>query len=198
MYCRLLFHDGQKTQGQKNSSPEKTQAIFSQKNQGTRGYFGNLPTKTPKTPKLKITVTSAKFWPKSQKIPLISEKTQANPKKTQGVWLKTQCTRGKSLLHPLTKREHKKPVLSVFTGRTCYLSKSLDCSNNIHQKLVLMLTNLAYLKLAKSPSIPFFFVRYLFFVKYHYKINSCAFLLVRFAGYSNVTYLPMHIVVGWI
>ena len=31
--------------------------------------------------KPKISGTSAKFWPKSQKIPLISEKTQANPKK---------------------------------------------------------------------------------------------------------------------
>ena len=59
--------------------------------------------------KPEITGTSAKFWPKSQKIPLISEKTQANPKKTQGIWLKTQCTRGKSLLHPLKKRENKKP-----------------------------------------------------------------------------------------
>ena len=62
--------------------------------------------------KPEITGTSAKFWPKSQKIPLISEKTQANPKKTQGIWLKTQCTRGKSLLHPLKKRENKKPGLT--------------------------------------------------------------------------------------
>ena len=43
---------------------------------------------------------------------MISEKTQANPKKTQGIWLKTQCTRGKSLLHPLKKRENKKPALT--------------------------------------------------------------------------------------
>ena len=59
--------------------------------------------------KTKISATTVKFWPKSPKIPLISEKTQANPKKTQGIWLKTQCTRGKSLLHPLKKRENKKP-----------------------------------------------------------------------------------------
>ena len=31
--------------------------------------------------KTKISVTTVKSWPKSQKIPLISEKTQANPKK---------------------------------------------------------------------------------------------------------------------
>ena len=65
------------------------------------------------TSKPKIIGTTLKFWPKSKKIPLISEKTQANPKKTQGIWLKTQCTRGKSLLHPLKKRENKKP------GVTC-------------------------------------------------------------------------------
>ena len=34
--------------------------------------------------KPEITGTSAKFWPKSQKIPLISEKTQANLKRKQG------------------------------------------------------------------------------------------------------------------
>ena len=44
--------------------------------------------------KTKISATTVKFWPKSPKIPLISEKTQANPKKTQGIWPKTQCTRG--------------------------------------------------------------------------------------------------------
>ena len=59
--------------------------------------------------KPKITGTNVKIWPKIAKIPLISEKTQANPKRTQGIWLKTQCTRGKSLLHPLKKRENKKP-----------------------------------------------------------------------------------------
>ena len=61
--------------------------------------------------KTKISATTVKFWPKSPKIPLISEKTQANPKKTQGIWPKTQCTRGKSLLHPLKKRDKKKPGL---------------------------------------------------------------------------------------
>ena len=42
----FFFHGSQKTQGEKNSSPEKTQAIFGQKTQGTRGCFENLPTKT--------------------------------------------------------------------------------------------------------------------------------------------------------
>ena len=43
----FFFHASQKTQGEKNSSPEKTQAVFGQKTQGTRGYFENWPTKTP-------------------------------------------------------------------------------------------------------------------------------------------------------
>ena len=43
----FFFHGSQKTQGEINSSPEKTQAIFGPKTQGTRGYFENLPTKTP-------------------------------------------------------------------------------------------------------------------------------------------------------
>ena len=63
--------------------------------------------------KPKITGTTVKFWPKCQKIPFISEKTQANPNKTQGIWLKTQCTRGKSLLHPLKKCYEKKPALDA-------------------------------------------------------------------------------------
>ena len=77
--------------------------------------------------KPEITGTSAKFWPKSQKIPLISEKTQANPKKTQGIWLKTQCTRGKSLLHPLKKRENKKPGLSETVIISIHFEMSISC-----------------------------------------------------------------------
>ena len=69
--------------------------------------------------KPKISATTVKFWPKSPETPLISEKTQANPKKTQGIWLKTQCTRGKSLLHHLKKCENKKPGLMPSTYLPC-------------------------------------------------------------------------------
>ena len=40
-YSRLFFHGRQKTQGQKNSSHEKTQALFQPETQGTGGFFQN-------------------------------------------------------------------------------------------------------------------------------------------------------------
>ena len=41
LYIRLFFHGRKKTQGQKNSSLEKTQALFQPKTQGTEGFFLN-------------------------------------------------------------------------------------------------------------------------------------------------------------
>ena len=38
----FFFHGRQKTQGQKNSSHEKTQAVFQPETQGTGGFFQNL------------------------------------------------------------------------------------------------------------------------------------------------------------
>ena len=37
----FFFHGRQKTQGQKNSSHEKTQALFQPETQGTGGFFQN-------------------------------------------------------------------------------------------------------------------------------------------------------------
>jgi len=121
--CQAFFHGSQKIQGENNSSPEKNQAIFGQKNSRYHWIFlkirpqklkfklnflhlftisgTNLPPNLKWPNNNQKSQPTVKFWPKSKKLPLIFEKTQANAKKTQGIWLKTQCTRGKSLLNPL-------------------------------------------------------------------------------------------------
>ena len=125
--------------GQKLKLPEDF-SKFAAKNSSYRRIFQNLRQKTASNRQFNCqkSLVNYVFWCKidfkhqnltilpkksinfcktqhiSKKLKQIPKKLKQILKKTQGIWLKAQCTRGKSLLHPLKKRENKKPDLTLF------------------------------------------------------------------------------------
>jgi len=119
MIIKAFFHGGQKTQGEKNSSPKKLKPfladklkvpedilkIFPQKLQFKLNFLTKCVTKLPQN--LKYLQLPPNFGQKVKIYHWYFKKLRQILKRTQRIWLETQCTRGTSLLQPLKKRDKK-------------------------------------------------------------------------------------------